>query len=262
MVISLAALVAVLIVWAALMIRKVLIVVSAVFAPLAFAGSLADITVSWTRKWIEVVVALIVSKLVLVLIFVIGLGMLVDGVGQAGNGATQRTTQTVSALLVLALAGFAPWLALKLVHWSGDQFHHLHALATTSASGAQKVARTPQKVQSVAVAAFGGGAGAATSGGGVAASGGGAAAAPARPGGTPSSGSPSLAPVAASSGAVPVGAGPGAPLGPTGGGQPATGPPSETSRRTGLAPPPERTTVSGHPWSKAGLMQGPRDEQR
>jgi hypothetical protein len=142
---SMAALVAVAIVWAALTVRKVLIVISAVFAPLAFAGSLADITASWVRRWIEVTVALIVSKLVLVIIFVVGLDMLVKGVGQAGSGDTQRATQAVSGLLVLAVAGLAPWLALKLVHWSGDQFHQVHGLASASAAGAYKAVQVPQK---------------------------------------------------------------------------------------------------------------------
>ena len=143
---SLAALVAVVIVWGALTVRKVLIVVSAVFAPLAFAGSLADITASWVRRWIEVTVALIVSKLILVVIFVIGLDMVVKGVGRTGGGgATQAATQAVSGVLVLALAGFSPWLALKLVHWSGDQFHQIHGLASASAAGASKAIRAPQK---------------------------------------------------------------------------------------------------------------------
>jgi hypothetical protein len=142
---AMAALIAVAIVWAALTVRKVLIVISAVFAPLAFAGSLADITASWVRRWIEVTVALIVSKLILVIIFVIGLDMLVEGVGQAGSGGTQRATQAVSGLLVLAVAGFAPWLALKLVHWSGDQFHQIHGLALASAGGAYKAVQAPQK---------------------------------------------------------------------------------------------------------------------
>jgi hypothetical protein len=142
---AMAALVAVAFVWAALTVRKVLIVISAVFAPLAFAGSLADITASWVRRWIEVTVALIVSKLILVIIFVIGLDMLVKGVGQSGSGSTQRATQAVSGLLVLAVAGFAPWLALKLVHWSGDQFHQIHGLASASAAGAYKAVQAPQK---------------------------------------------------------------------------------------------------------------------
>jgi hypothetical protein len=142
---SMAALIAVAIVWAALTVRKVLIVISAVFAPLAFAGSLSDITASWVRRWIEVTVALIVSKLILVIIFVVGLDMLVKGVGQAGHGHAQAATQAVSGLLVLAVAGFAPWLALKLVHWSGDQFHQIHGLASASAGGAQKAVQAPQK---------------------------------------------------------------------------------------------------------------------
>ena len=66
--------------------RKVLIVLSAVFAPLAFAGSLADVTVAWTRRWVEATLALIFSKVVLVLVFVVGYFMIVQGVGQVGSG--------------------------------------------------------------------------------------------------------------------------------------------------------------------------------
>jgi hypothetical protein len=158
---SMAALIAVAIVWAALTVRKVLIVISAVFAPLAFAGSLADITSSWVRRWIEVTVALIVSKLILVIIFVVGLDMLVKGVGQSGSGRAQSATQAVSGVLVLALAGFAPWLALKLVHWSGDHFHQIHGLASTSAAGANKAVQAPQKAMPwVTSAGAGAGAGA------------------------------------------------------------------------------------------------------
>lgn len=47
------AIVAVVIVWFAMTVRKLLIVVTAVFAPIAFAGSLADISASWVRRWIE-----------------------------------------------------------------------------------------------------------------------------------------------------------------------------------------------------------------
>ena len=93
---SLACIVATVIVYFALVVRKVLIVVTAIFAPLAFAGSLADITVSWTRRWIETTVALIVSKLILILIFIAGYGILIEGVGQAGSGTTQKVTQVIS----------------------------------------------------------------------------------------------------------------------------------------------------------------------
>jgi len=142
---ALAILAAVVIVYVALVIRKVLIVVTAVFAPLAFAGSLADITVAWTRRWIEFTLALIFSKLILILIFVIGYFMLIKGVGQAGPGVTEQITQVVSGGIVLALAGFAPWLALKVVHFTGDHASQLHAMSATTAGGAMAVGRMGQK---------------------------------------------------------------------------------------------------------------------
>jgi len=142
---ALAVLIAVVIVYVALVIRKVLIVVTAVFAPLAFAGSLADITVAWTRRWIELTLALIFSKLILILIFVIGYFMLIKGAGQAGSGVTEQITQVVSGVIVLALAGFAPWLALKVVHFTGDHANQLHAMSATTAGGAMAVGRMGQK---------------------------------------------------------------------------------------------------------------------
>ncbi len=152
------------IVYFALVIRKVLIVVTAIFAPLAFAGSLADITVSWTRRWIETTVALIVSKLILILIFVAGYGILIEGVGQAGSGATQKGTQVISGVLVLFLAGFAPWSALKIVHFTGEHAHQIHSLGASTVAGAAASGRMAQKAapyfSRLAVPAAGGAAGA------------------------------------------------------------------------------------------------------
>jgi type IV secretion system protein TrbL len=142
---SLACILATTIVYCALVVRKVLIVVTAVFAPIAFAGSLADLTVSWTRRWIETTLALVVSKLVLVLVFVTGYGILVEGVGQAGTGATQKVTQVISGVIVLFLAGFAPWLALKVVHFTGEHAQHLHALGAGAAGGVAATGRMAQR---------------------------------------------------------------------------------------------------------------------
>lgn len=155
---------AVVVVWGAMMVRKLLIIVAAVFAPLAFAGATADISTSWVRRWIEMMVALIVSKLILVIIFVIGLGVLTDGLGETtgtgGVSATQTITQTIIGALILLMGGFAPWLAIKLVHFGGDQFQAVHGHAQAATAGAQTVAAAPQKIQS-----FAGRFGAGTSGG-------------------------------------------------------------------------------------------------
>ena len=134
------------VVWAALMVRKLLIIVAAVFAPIAFTGSLADVTSSWVRRWIETMVALVFSKLILVIIFAIGLGVLSNGVGQAGGGVTQSLTQTITGALILVMAGLSPWLAIKLVHFAGDSFHIVHGQAASTAAGAQMVAAAPRKI--------------------------------------------------------------------------------------------------------------------
>ena len=141
------------VVWAALMVRKLLIVVAAIFAPIAFAGSLAEITTAWVRRWIETMVALVFSKLVLVIIFAIGLGVLGGGAGQSNQpgaaGATQSLTQTIAGALILVMAGLSPWLAIKLVHFAGDAFHTVHGHATSTVVGAQQAIAAPQKISSL-----------------------------------------------------------------------------------------------------------------
>jgi hypothetical protein len=144
---SLVLLAAVAFIWCALMIRKMLIVVAAVFAPIAFSGATADITKGWVRRWIEFTVALIFSKLILVVIFLIGLSM-VEGAGATGSTTNQVTNLAIGTLTLL-LAGFAPWMAIKMVHFAGDAFHHVHAQAGAAGLGAATVARTPQKASSL-----------------------------------------------------------------------------------------------------------------
>ena len=61
-----------LILWGVLIFRKASLLLIAVFAPVAFAGSVWDATRVWTRRWLEVVAALVLSKVVIVVVFVIG----------------------------------------------------------------------------------------------------------------------------------------------------------------------------------------------
>ncbi len=62
---------AVAIVWFSLLIRKALLLVGVVLAPIAFAGASWDATKGWIGKWAAFVIALIISKLVLVVIFLL-----------------------------------------------------------------------------------------------------------------------------------------------------------------------------------------------
>ena len=136
------------IIWAAMMIRKMLVVIAAIFAPLAFAGATADLSKNWARRWIEVTLALLFSKLILVIIMTVGF-MMMNGYGAPG-GITNTLTNVCIGVLLLALGGFAPLMALKMVHFAGDGFAHLHAQAAGARSQAHSVAATPQKVQGLA----------------------------------------------------------------------------------------------------------------
>ena len=145
LILSLVAICAVAIVWFALVIRKMLIIITAIFAPLAFAGGVADLSRGWVRKWLEAMLALVFSKLILIIIFVIGLGVL-GGMGSPA-GATPLTaiTEEITGLLILLVAGLSPWMALRIVHFTGDHVATMSASAGHASAGASTVVGAPQK---------------------------------------------------------------------------------------------------------------------
>ena len=146
LILSLIAIVAVAVVWFALVVRKMLIIITAIFAPLAFAGGVADLSRGWVRKWLEAMLALVFSKLILILIFIIGLGVL-GGMGSPQNAVgLSRITGDITGLLILLVAGLSPWMALKLVHFTGEHMATLAGSASHATSGASRVISAPQKV--------------------------------------------------------------------------------------------------------------------
>src|SRR4051794_12535999 len=58
-------------IWISMLIRKALLLVAVVFAPLALAGASWDHTRQWVPRWATFVIALILSKLVVVVIFLL-----------------------------------------------------------------------------------------------------------------------------------------------------------------------------------------------
>ena len=135
-------------VWAAMMTRKMMILIAAVLAPLAFSGATADITRSWVRRWIEFVAAMIVSKLLLVIILSVGVSVL-NGAGQAGSEPTQVFTQLSAGSLILLMGGLAPWVAIRMFHFAGDTLYAAHATAAQGSAGARSVVAAPRKVSSL-----------------------------------------------------------------------------------------------------------------
>jgi hypothetical protein len=154
LILSLIAIAAVAAVWFALVVRKMLIIITAIFAPLAFAGGVADLSRGWVRKWLEAMLALVFSKLILILIFIIGLGVL-GGMGSPQNAVgLSRITADITGLLILLVAGLSPWMALKLVHFTGEHMASLAGSANHATSGVSRVIGAPQKVASMKSAAM------------------------------------------------------------------------------------------------------------
>lgn len=145
---SLLVIAACIMVWAAMMVRKLMLLVAAILAPLAFAGATADFSRAWVRRWIEFVAAMIACKLLLVIMMSIGVTVL-DGGGSRGHGATQTITQLAGGALVLLMAGLSPWIAVKMFGILGESMHTAHMAAMQTTSGARTVIAAPQKVQAV-----------------------------------------------------------------------------------------------------------------
>jgi len=181
-----------LLLWGVLLFRKAALVLVAVFAPIAFAGSAWDQTRAWTRRWLEVVGALVFCKVVIVVTFVVGAsaftgtGPVVGG--QAPSEESAGLSDMLVGVLLLAIAVFAPWLTFRFVHWSGLEaasvMHETVAANPISRTAHSAAGTARYSAQSVALSAMTGGVGAAARGGTAAAGaarGAGAGAAAARP---------------------------------------------------------------------------------
>src|SRR5688500_15525850 len=92
---------AALIVWLSLLIRKALLLVAIVFAPIALSGSSWDHTRSWAGRWAGFVIALIVSKVVLVVIFLLATAQ----VSAPIDADLKSISEPVAGVVLMLVAG-------------------------------------------------------------------------------------------------------------------------------------------------------------
>ena len=109
--------------WAVLLFRKAALLLVAVFAPVAFAGAAWDHTRSWVRRWIELVAALVFCKIVMVVVFVVGVSAFgaTGRNGQGAHGGGAALSDLLVGLLLLGIAAFSPWLSWRFVHFTGAE---------------------------------------------------------------------------------------------------------------------------------------------
>ena len=100
-----------------MLIREVALVAFVVFAPIALASWTWSATRHWLRRWIEVVGALLFSKIAMAVIFTLGL----SAIGSTDKASDSSLGTFLAGILLFAMAAFAPLATYSFIHWAGDQ---------------------------------------------------------------------------------------------------------------------------------------------
>ncbi|MFM9920917.1 conjugal transfer protein TrbL [Lacisediminihabitans sp. H27-G8] len=108
------------IVWFSLLVRKALLLVGIVLAPIALSGSVWDATKGWVGKWAAFVIALIVSKLVIVVVFLVAINQLNAPI----NFDLASISDPIAGIVLMFVAAFAPYMAYKFVSFIGFDIYH------------------------------------------------------------------------------------------------------------------------------------------
>ena len=108
------------VVWFSLLIRKALLLVAIVLAPVALSGQPWDHARGWFSKWASFVVALIVSKLVVVVIFLVA----VNQMNAPLNLDLSSIANPVAGIVLMFVAAFAPYMAYRFISFVGFDLYH------------------------------------------------------------------------------------------------------------------------------------------
>ncbi|GAA3129203.1 hypothetical protein JOF29_007315 [Kribbella aluminosa] len=99
-----------------MLIRDVALVAFVVFAPIAMVSWTWSATRHWLRRWIEVVGALLFSKIAMAVVFTLGF----SAVGAPGQDDAPNIGTFIAGILLVAMAAFAPLATYSFIHWAGD----------------------------------------------------------------------------------------------------------------------------------------------
>lgn len=119
------------IVWFSLLIRKALLLVAVVLAPVALSGQSWDHARGWFTKWASFVIALIVSKLVVVVIFLVAINQM----NAPLDLDLSSIANPVAGIVLMFVAAFAPYMAYKFIAFVGFDLYHAMS-AESEAKGA------------------------------------------------------------------------------------------------------------------------------
>ena len=125
------------------LVRKALLLVAVVLAPFAFSGASWDATRGWISKWAMFVVALILSKLVLVVILLVA----VTQVSAPIDGDLSSIADPLAGVVLMALAGFAPYMTYRFLSFIGFDLYNSMGTEQEAKSALNRPIPTPGKPQ-------------------------------------------------------------------------------------------------------------------
>ncbi|MFJ8795103.1 ATP-binding protein [Streptomyces sp. NPDC102462] len=128
--------------WAVMVARKVGLLVLVTLAVFAGAGGGWEVARRWRRGWIEATSTLIVSKLLMTIVFLLGVSAM--GKSNASDGLS-ALSDAMAGIVVMVLVMLCPYATYKFVHWAADgggqdDLHRTGVAGMAVAAGAAKTA--------------------------------------------------------------------------------------------------------------------------
>ncbi|MFG2430319.1 ATP-binding protein [Streptomyces sp. NPDC048590] len=103
--------------WCVMMVRKVGILVMVTLAIFASAGGGWEVARRWRKGWIEATATLVVSKVLMTVIFVLGIAAM--GKTEA-KGGIAALADVMAGIVIMVLVLLCPYAVFRFVHWAAD----------------------------------------------------------------------------------------------------------------------------------------------
>ncbi|MER5567180.1 ATP-binding protein [Streptomyces goshikiensis] len=144
--------------WCVMMVRKVGILVLVTLAVFAASGGGWEVARRWRRGWIEATATLVVSKLLMTIVFLLGVSAMGKTEAKDGTGAL---ADCLAGIVVMMLVLLCPYATFKFVHWAaesadGESLHRSGGAGATIAK--QHAEKATRKAAAMAATAGTGGA--------------------------------------------------------------------------------------------------------
>ncbi|MDX3775999.1 SCO6881 family protein [Streptomyces europaeiscabiei] len=128
--------------WGVMVARKVGVLIMVALAVFAGSGGGWEVAKRWRRGWIEATATLVVSKLLMTVVFLIGVSAMGKSDPQDGMAAL---SDAMAGIVVMVLVLLCPYATYKFVHWATDggghdDLHRTGVAGMAVAAGAAKTA--------------------------------------------------------------------------------------------------------------------------